>query len=441
MHDPKPPEAPRGSGHSRRIGRLLALLALGALAACSPAAPVVPLVPQAGLQPLELRTWPESEEIRLSWSAVPGAASYTLYWSSDPDVAANRDHSVPGLKATSYRHRGLRNGGSYYYFLVAVDRTGKEFRAFPPVGDIPYRYQVRRFRDFLAVVPRPHDTFESLARQYLHDADKGWLIAEFNDERAVTPFQAVLVPLKSYEPGGLTHKGYRTVPILAYHQLTRTRPSRMAVLQTDFELQMAYLKHYHWRVITLQQFADFLKLKGQVPERSVVITFDDGWASTYHIALPILRRYGYKATLFVTMGLIGHDKKALTWKEVQALQASGMVDVQCHTQTHSNLADPAGRDLKAYLAYLADELIASKAELKQRIGKECRYLAYPYGAENHLVVAMAQKAGYRAAFTVDRGPNPFFVNDYRVLRSMVYGDYDLKQFAENLESFSDRVLK
>jgi peptidoglycan/xylan/chitin deacetylase (PgdA/CDA1 family) len=448
MRNPRPPER-RARLHARRAagwrgglpGALLAALACAVLSACGGAAPVLPTVPHRGLVEPELATWPDDGRITLSWRPVPNAATYTLYWSYDPDVAANRDHAIKGLKGRRFEHTELRNGKTYYYYLVAVDRAGKEFSGYPPVGDIPFKYTMRRYRGFLAVVPRPHDTFESLAGQYLKDPERGWEIREFNDQSSVTPLKAMLVPLQSYEPGGLTQKGYRTVPILVYHQLTATRATKMAVLQTDFELQMAYLKRYRYEVIPLEQLADFLDFKAQVPERAVVITFDDGWRSTYTIALPILRKYGYPATLFVTNDLIESDPKALSWKQVKALENSGVFDVQCHTQTHSNLADPAGRDLKAYLAFLREELIVSRAELRKRIGKSCSFLAYPYGAQNHLVVAMAQKAGYRAGFTVERGANPFFVSDYRVLRSQVYGDTDLQQFAEGLESYSDRVIK
>jgi peptidoglycan/xylan/chitin deacetylase (PgdA/CDA1 family) len=387
-----------------------------------------------------LHTWPLEGEIQLEWDAVPHAVSYTLYWSNDTDVAKDRDHPTV-VKGTQYIHKGLRNGKTYYYYLTAQDAAGKELRALPPVGDIPYKYEVRRFRNFMAVMPRPHDTFETLAEQYLRDREKGWLIRDFNDQRYVTPFKAVLIPLKPYEPGGLTDKGYRTVPILTYHQLTRTKPARMAVLVSDFELQMAYLKRNRFQVITLQQLVDFLEFKGQVPERAVVITFDDGWATTYTVALPILKKYGYTATLFVTTDLIGSSRQALTWQQVKALEASGVIDVQCHTRTHPNLADPEDRNIKEYLAFLKDELVDSRKELAKQIGKTCQYLAYPYGATNHLVVALAQKDGYRAGFTVDRGANPFFVTNFRVLRSMVFGDEDLKAFTENLESFSDRVLK
>jgi peptidoglycan/xylan/chitin deacetylase (PgdA/CDA1 family) len=438
MHNRR--RADRSGARAALLALLIALVGLG-LADCAPSGPVVPLVRTTGPEAPMLKTWPLENEIHLNWDSIPGAASYTLFWSTSPDVAGDRDNPVPGIKGTGYVHKGLKNGRTYYYYVVAVDGAGKEFRSFAPIGDIPYKYEVRRFRNFLAVMPRPHDSFDTLAEQYLQDKAKGWLIREFNDQRTPTPFRAVLVPLKPYEPGGLTDKGYRTVPVLVYHQLTRTRSTKMAVLQSEFELQMAYLKRNRYQVITLDQFVDFLEFKGQVPERAVVITFDDGWASTSSIALPILQKYGYKATLFVTMRLIGTDKKALTWKQVKALEDSGVIDVQCHTRTHPNLADPEERDLKGYLDFLNDEMIASRDVLKKQVGKSCRYLAYPYGATNHLVVALAQKAGYRAAFTVDRGANPFFVTNYRVLRSMVYGEYDLKQFAENLESYSDRVLK
>jgi peptidoglycan/xylan/chitin deacetylase (PgdA/CDA1 family) len=442
MHNPQPAEraAPGLHPFRRSLPALAALLAAALLAACSSAV-TVPAVRTAPPEAPVVHTWPVEGEIHLDWDPIPGAASYTLYWSSSPDVASNKDNTVADIKATRYIHKGLKNGRAYYYYLVALDRAGKELRGFAPIGDIPYKYEVRSYRNFLAVVPRPHDTWDTLAEQYLKDRDKGWIIREFNDQRTPTPFRAVMIPRKPYEPGGLTDKGYRMVPILAYHQITRTRPTKMAVLQTDFELQMAYLKRNRYQVITLDQLVDFLEFKGQVPERAVVITFDDGWASTYTIALPILQKYGYPATLFVTMNLIGADKKALNWKQVKELEKSGVIDVQCHTRTHPDLSDPGDRDLKAYLAFLNDEVVASRDVLKKQIGKTCKYLAYPYGATNHLVVAIAQKAGYRAAFTVERGSNPFFVTDYRVLRSMIYGEFDLKQFAENLDSFSNRVLK
>ncbi len=138
---------------------------------------------------------------------------------------------------------------------------------------------------------------------------------------------------------------------------------------------------------------------------------------------------------------MGSTRKSLSWEQVQALNKSGIIDVQCHTRSHRNLTMRRGEELNAYLERLEDELIQSRELLRRKLGRYCKYLAYPYGDSNHLVAAMAEKAGYRAAFSVRRGAVPFFVNNYRVWRSMVYGTFTLERFAENLENFSDRVLK
>ena len=86
-------------------------------------------------------------------------------------------------------------------------------------------------------------------------------------------------------------------------------------------------------------------------------------------------------------------------------------------------------------------MIKAREIVKRKIGKVCRYLAYPYGATNHLVAAMARKLGYRAAFTVRRGSNPFFADNYRIRRSMIFGSHTLKDFKQNLFSFSNRAMK
>ena len=424
------------------VGALATLLLLLTLAGCGliPAT-TPPTTAKIPITPGRLATFAEQGAIQLRWEAAPGAASYTLYWSQSPAVARTRENSIQAIKGTTYHHTGLENGQTYYYFLTALDEDGKEILAYPHGGDIPYDYQVRRYGDYLAVVPRVYDTFGSLAALHLNDPYKGWVIKEFNGVSKVTPFQALMIPLKPIAPGGLTPKGYRIVPILTYHFLSLTRSNNNTVRVTDFERQMAFLKRNRYQVITLDQMVDFLDHKGGVPEKAVVITFDDGWRTTYEIALPILKKYGFPATLFAYTDLMNSNKMALTWKRLRELDKGGVIDVQCHTKSHRNLHMKPDENLKGYLATLETELIKSRETLKRKIGKECRYLAYPYGATNHLVVAMARKAGYRAAFTVRRGSNPFFSNNYRIRRSMIFGSYTLKEFKQNLLSFSNRAIR
>ena len=420
------------------VGTLAGLLLLLILAGC--AAPNPPSFALMPVRPGMLSTFAEKDAIHIRWEAVRGAASYTLFWSNSPAVARTRGNRIEAIKDTTYYHSGLTTGKTYYYFLIALNKNGKQIRSYSHRGDIPYDYPVRRNENFMTVVPRIYDTFNSLAALHLNKPYSGWEIKEFNGVSKVTPFEALVVPLKPIVRGGLTPRGYRLVPILTYHFLSLTRSNNMTVQLTEFERQMSYLKRNSYQVITLEQMVKFLEHKGGVPRKAVVITFDDGWRTTYDFALPILKKYGFPATLFVYTDLINSHKSALTWEQVRKLAQSGVVDIQCHTKSHRNLNMKPKENLKGYLAALETELVKSRETIKQKIGKECEFLAYPYGATNHLVAAMAQKTGYRAAFTVRRGSNPFFSDNFRVRRSMIFGKHTLNDFKQNLFSYSNKVL-
>ena len=87
------------------------------------------------------------------------------------------------------------------------------------------------------------------------------------------------------------------------------------------------------------------------------------------------------------------------------------------------------------------EISVSKKLIQQKLNKNCKYLAYPYGETTPLVIALLKKHGYRGAFTVKRGSSPFFANNYKINRSMIYGNYDIQEFEKNLAVFSERNLK
>ena len=78
-------------------------------------------------------------------------------------------------------------------------------------------------------------------------------------------------------------------------------------------------------------------------------------------------------------------------------------------------------------------------ESSKKVNKDIKYLAYPYGETDHLVIELIKKYGYRGAFTVNGVGNPFFIHNYRINRSMIYGDFDLTQFERNLNCFYDEA--
>jgi len=227
---------------------------------------------------------------------------------------------------------------------------------------------------------------------------------------------------------------------LVYHNFSKKESDRTAVSQDDFEAQMKYLKQHAYHVISIDQLLGFINYKEQIPEKSIVITFDDAWRSIFDIALPILIKYGFTATFFVYTDFIGGGK-AMTWKQIETLSKIGF-DIQCQTKTHRNLAVPKKNEsFQEYFKSIEMEISYPKQLIKKNLNIDCKYLAYPYGETNNLVIAMLKKHGYRAAFTIDRKPNPFFIDKYRICRSVIYGSFDMDKFKKNLSVFQKNELK
>ena len=315
----------------------------------------------------------------------------------------------------------------------------------PPQTVPPPRPQVyptaRIFHDFVALIAQPEDTLASLASRHLNDSSLGWFIAEVNGITSLKPGQEVIIPLRPFEKGGVSSNGYQTVPVIAYHKFSENTADVLTVKRSAFEEQMKFLKENGYRVITMDEFFDFIDLKRPIPKKSVVITIDDDWLSTYETAFPILRKYGYPATLFIYTDLIIPGGKTLSWDLLIEMSKSGM-DIQCHTKSHRNLDKRNDQEsFREYFEAIKKELTESSQIIQKRLHKDVKYLAYPYGETNHLVIAFLRKLGYRGAFTVARGGNPFFVHPYRINRSMIFGTFDLVDFERNLASSNNNKLR
>ena len=309
----------------------------------------------------------------------------------------------------------------------------------PPPPQIEIR--TREFPDFIAVIAQSGDTFSSLASKYLHDPSMDWLISEWNGTASLSPGQELIIPLRAYGKGGITTKHYQTVPVIVYHKFSKTKADLLTITESAFEEQMRFLKENGYRVITMDEFFDFLDFKRPLPPRSVVITIDDDYYSTYEIAFPILKKFGYPATFFIYTDLIYSGGKTLHWDLLAEMSRHGM-DVQCHTKSHRNLDKRNGDEsFQEYFEAVKKELLESSEMIKKRLNKEVKYLAYPYGTTNHLVIALLKKLGYRGAFTVERGSNPFFIHSYRINRSMIFGNFNIQDFQNCLDQWSDRDLR
>jgi peptidoglycan/xylan/chitin deacetylase (PgdA/CDA1 family) len=291
--------------------------------------------------------------------------------------------------------------------------------------------RARISEDYAVVMATSSDTYESLAEIFYGDQKLAYIIAEFNKNKKILSDEEVIVPLRPINPGGLYSEGYQTVPVLCYHQFSKKKSSsKISISEEMFDQQMEYLKKNGFTVISLNTLHNFLNYKRRPPKNSIVITIDDGWKTAKTIAAPILKKYGFTATLFIYTDLIRPKPNNVTlcWDEIKEMMNEGIVEVQSHTASHSDLT-------KLKEASIERELEDSKKIIKENLGINVKYLAYPYGNFNDQVIDKLKKYGYEVAFTVIKGGNAFFYNNYALNRSMVFNSNDIDDFTQLLETF------
>jgi len=138
-----------------------------------------------------------------------------------------------------------------------------------------------------------------IAEKFLGDKNKSWIIEDANEGISFKKNDAIVIPLKQGNKGGLASDGYQVVPILCYHRFAEDCKSALCTPARVFDMQMDYLKENGYRVVSMKELLDFLNYRQALPKRSVIISIDDGYRSVYNIAYPILKKYGYSATLFI----------------------------------------------------------------------------------------------------------------------------------------------
>jgi len=300
-----------------------------------------------------------------------------------------------------------------------------------------------RTDDFIILRAQASDTFASLAATYLHDAALADVVADANGANGPTTGQPVIVPLKADNASGVFADGYQTVPILCYHQFSTGRSTDLMIMPRDsFIAQMEYLKANKYHVISLADLEGFLTAQKPIPPRSVVITVDDGFRSAYDIAYPVLKNYGFRATFFIYTDFFGGGR-SLTWPIIEEMRASGLIDIESHSKTHTSFTPPTAENEKtpAYAARIKTEIDPPQAILERQLGTKIRSFAYPYGDASRLAVQYLRDRGYEVGVTVERGGNASFSDPLLLRRDMVYGNYTIADFQKVLRVYTRANLK
>ncbi|MEO6566479.1 MAG: polysaccharide deacetylase family protein, partial [Casimicrobiaceae bacterium] len=219
-----------------------------------------------------------------------------------------------------------------------------------------------------------------------------------------------------------------------YHRFG-ARGSRLNVTPAAFEAQMEFLARNGYQVVPISKLAGFLDGREALPPKTVAITIDDGYRSTFDIAWPILRKFGFPATVYLYTDFVGAGD-ALTWAQMKEMTASGLIDIQPHSKTHANLTlRLPGEQEARYRDRVRREVEAPVATLRDRLGMTSVSYAYPYGDVNDYVIELLTKQKIDHGVTVTPGGNAFFAYPMMLRRSMIFGSEDLDAFKAKLTTF------
>ena len=200
-----------------------------------------------------------------------------------------------------------------------------------------------------------------------------------------------------------------TVPILTYHNVSASYSPLLLnnVTPKSFDHQMKFLYKHGYHVISLHDFVKGHRRGLAFQRNTVVITFDDGYEDSYANAYPILKKFDFSATAFVITDKIG-TPGFLTWAQVKEMDDNDF-SVEAHTRTHAYLPDLS-------LEAAREEIVGSKRILEQKLGHKIKHFAYPSGGFTEETQTLVKQAGYKAAFTTNRGRDIFNRDMYALRR-------------------------
>ena len=249
-----------------------------------------------------------------------------------------------------------------------------------------------------------------------------------------------------FRRAGIDASGPR-LPVLMYHSISDDPEPGLAsyykvsTSPAVFRQHIGFLVEQGYCSIELVKAVELLQQGGPMPEKSVVITFDDGFRNVFTEALPVLREHGFTATVFLPTAFIGSprrsfkDRECLTWDEVSDLQKCG-INFGSHTVNHPRLMELSWKDIEI-------EVRQSKAELEQHLGKPISTFAHPYAfPQANLqytqgIKKLLAESGYVCCATTAIGSMRNGDDPFRLKRLPVNSWDDLAFFRAKLEGRYD----
>lgn len=213
------------------------------------------------------------------------------------------------------------------------------------------------------------------------------------------------------------------IPVLMYHKIGPEKDNDAVLSEKNFKEQMQFLKDNGYHPITMDQLYAYVTRGEAVPEKPVLLSFDDGYADTYTIVYPLLKELGFPSVVFVNPSDVG---TRLTWDQLREMKEGGMT-ISNHGYRHVEMGTLSKEEQKA-------NIMKGQEALKKELGIDNPWFCYPYGDVNTSTEQIVKDSGIKMAFGMKSGWAHMNSDPYYILRVWIGNAVDVKHFEERLNT-------
>ncbi|MGI0487922.1 polysaccharide deacetylase family protein [Pantanalinema rosaneae CENA516] len=186
------------------------------------------------------------------------------------------------------------------------------------------------------------------------------------------------------------------VPVMMYHDILPEKQVFFDVTPAEFEQHLQLIQQRGLTPITMDQLVSHLQTGLPLPEKPILLTFDDGYAGHYQYVYPLLKKYNYPAVFSIYTAKVGKQmgRSSLTWEQLRQMAQDPLVTIASHSVSHRVMPDLTDDEIRV-------EVTESKRILETELGTPIHYFTYPEGKYDERVLTAVQEAGYFSALTMD----------------------------------------
>lgn len=211
------------------------------------------------------------------------------------------------------------------------------------------------------------------------------------------------------------------VPIMVYHQVKNSKFGKDVISPYEFESDLKYLSENKYTTITMTQLIDYVYKDGELPENPIILSFDDGYLSTYKYVYPLLVKYNMKIVLSIVgkstdayskVHDVNIDYASMTWDQLNEIQNSGLVEIQNHTYNLHKVKNGRygcyqkdSETLSQYEQILTEDLLTLQEKIYSVTDSYPNTFTYPYGKYNDTTETIVKNIGFQATLSCTYGVN------------------------------------